>query len=169
MTRRILCLLACATLLIASCSPTAQQPTTENTTPPSDAPSSESNANGEVQWIDPNKIQPGPIQRDKLTDEQMARIESLQETFFEVDGQSVEQWADNFKRDFNPDRELAIWERMAKAYNAYCSQHDLEIDAKKEVYKVVLLRSMASQEDVLQRLELKIISQDDAVEIMNGF
>jgi hypothetical protein len=169
MAIRILCLLAIASLLVASCSPNAAQPTDDDGAASADEESSESIAEGEIQWIDLNKVEPGPIRRDKLTDEQMARIESLQKTFLEVNGQTVEQWADNFKRDLNPDRELAIWERMAKAYTAYCSRRDLDLDAKKEVFKVVLLRSMASQEDVLQRLDLKIISRDDAIEIMKGF
>jgi len=45
----------------------------------------------------------------------------------------------------------------------------LTLVVKNEVYRGVLLRSMASQEDVLQRLELKLLSNDDAVEIMNGY
>ncbi len=161
-TYRILCLLTCTVLMFVSCSPTAEQPTAKEKT-------AKANLNDKVEWIDPDKIQPGPIQHDKLSDEQITRIESLHKTFFEVDGQSIDKWTDDFKRDLNPDSELAIWERMAKAYNGYCSQRDLKLDAKKEVYKVILLRSMASQEDVLQRLELKILSKDDAIEIMKDF
>lgn len=37
----------------------------------------------------------------------MQRIASLQKIFVEIDGQTVDQWADNFKRDLNPDSELA--------------------------------------------------------------
>src|SRR5262245_32394266 len=75
---------------------------------------------GRVEWVDPKTIQPGPIRRDALSDEQMARIRALQAVFVEVDGQTDEQWADNFKRDADPDKELRVWERMAKAYRAYC-------------------------------------------------
>ena len=64
------------------------------------------NPNGKVEWIDPSKIQSGPIQRDSLTDEQISRIKKLQQTFVEVDGQSLEKWIDNFKRDLDPDREI---------------------------------------------------------------
>ena len=122
-----------------------------------------------VQWIDPNTIQPGPIRRDSLTPEQMERVRKLQSVFVEVDGQSVEQWVDGFKRDLNPDSELDIWETMAKAYTAYCSKRTLSPEAKKEVYKVVLLRSMASERDVLDRLQLKVLTKDEAVAVMRGF
>ena len=133
--------------------------------PPSSAPT----AQPEVQWVDPSTIQPGPIRRDSLTAEHMERVRKLQAVFVEVDGQSVEQWVDNFKRDVNPDRELDIWETMAKAYTAYCSKRTLSPEAKKEVYKVVLLRSMASEKDVLERLELKVLTKDEAVAVMRAF
>jgi len=83
--------------------------------------------------------------------------------------EAVEQWVDNFKRDLNPDRELDIWEAIAKAYTAYCSKRTLSPEAKREVYKVVLLRSMAPESDVLERLELKVLTKDDAVAVMQGF
>ena len=151
-------------LLLTSCSQTEAP-----TVPISADDAATETENGDVQWIDPNEIQPGPVQRDSLTDSQMERVRALQKVFVEVDGQSVDQWVDNFKRDLNPDRELAIWEKMCSAYSAYCDDRDLNIDAKKEVYKVVLLRSMTSEADVLQRLKLSVLSQGDAKEIMKGY
>lgn len=127
------------------------------------------NSGGEVVWIDPKTIQPGPIQRDALSDEQMARIRILQATFAEVDGQPVEKWVDNFKRDLDPDKELRVWERMAKAYRSYCDGRKLSLEAKKDVYRVVLLRSMASEHDVLERAKLKELSRDDAIAVMKGY
>ena len=129
----------------------------------------ENTQNGEVQWVDPNEIRQGPIRRDSLTEEQMERIKALQKTFAEVDGQTVDEWVDSFKRDLNPNSELAIWERMAKAYQSYCEAHDLSLDAKKDAYKVLLLRSMASPEEVLERVELTTLSKSDAKNVMSGF
>lgn len=127
------------------------------------------NTEGRVQWIDPKTIQPGPIRRDTLSDEQMARIRALQEVFVELDGQTVQQWVDSFKRDVDPDRELQIWERMAKAYRAYCDGKQLSVAAKNDVYGVVLLRSMASEKEVLERVNLTELSRDDAITVMRGF
>lgn len=157
-------LLAALPVLLTSCSqieaPTAPTSADDGTRP---------TETGDVQWIDPNEIQPGPMQRDSLSDSQMERVRTLQKVFVEVDGKSVDEWVDNFKRDLDPERELAIWEKMSSAYSAYCDDRDLSVEAKKEVYKVVLLRSMASEADVLQRLELSVLSQDDAKEIMMGY
>lgn len=124
---------------------------------------------GRVEWVDPKTIQPGPIRREALSDEQMAQIRTLQATFAEVDGQSVEQWVDNFKRDVDPDKELRVWERMANAYRAYCDGRKLSPEAKKDVYRVVLLRSMASEQDVLERVKLKELSREEAIAVMKGY
>ena len=160
--RRVNAFVVLACLIAIGCE-RRQESSTSN--PPSPAPTSQP----QVQWVDPNTLHPGPIRRDALTPEQMERIRKLQAVFVEVDGQSVEQWVDNFKRDLNPDRELDIWETMANAYNAYCSRRTLSPEAKKEVFKVVLLRSMAPEKDVLERLDLEVLTKDEAVAVMRGF
>jgi hypothetical protein len=124
---------------------------------------------GKVKWVDPKTIQAGPIRHEKLTDEQMERIRSLQATFAEVDSQSIDKWVDNFKRDQDPDRELQIWERMAKAYRAYCDKRELSVEVKKDVFGVVLMRSMASEQDVLEKAKLSKLSKEEAKEVMRGF
>jgi hypothetical protein len=136
---------------------------------PQGQPAAKPNNRERVTWVDPKTIQPGPIRRDALSDEQMARIRALQAVFVEVDGQTVEKWVDNFKRDADPDKELRVWERMAKAYRTYCEGKKLSVAAKKDVYRVVLLRSMASEQDVLERVNLNELSRDDAIAVMKGF
>lgn len=122
-----------------------------------------------MEWIDPNTIQPGPIRHDTLSDEQMARILALQAVFVELDRYSVEQWVDDFKRDADPDKELRVWERMAKAYRSYCDGKQLSAVTKNDVYRVVLLRSMASEQEVLERVKLDELSRDDMIAVMKGF
>lgn len=114
-------------------------------------------------------IRRGPIRHESLTAEQVARISTLQKTFAEVDGSPLETWIDNFKRDVNPDHELAVWERIAKAYRSYCSGRELSIEAKKEIQHIALLRSMLSEDEVLKRLELRELSKADALEVMRDF
>ncbi|MDB2686737.1 hypothetical protein N9Y42_05955 [Mariniblastus sp.] len=161
----ILICLVLSALLLTSCSdPTTEAPVESGAVAVEDIQS------GEIKWIDPNKLQQGPIQRDSLTAEQMDRIAALRKVFVEIDGQTIDQWTDNFKRDLNPDSELAIWERIANAYSSYCDKHEkLTLETKKEVYKVALLRSMTSADEVIARLKLASLTEQDAREIMAGF
>jgi hypothetical protein len=110
-------------------------------------------ADGRAEWVDPNTIRPGPIRRDSLTDERVARIRASQATFADVDGQTVGQRVDDFERGADPDGELRVWERMAKAYRVYREGRNLSHAAKTDVYRVVLLRSTAPEQKVLERVK----------------
>ena len=156
-------------LTLAVLTQTACSNSTLDAPPDSGAVVVEDIQSGQTQWVDPNELQQGPIQRETLTAEQLQRIAAIRETFVEIDDQTIEQWVDNFKRDLNPDSELAIWERMAKAYSRYCDHRQLDLETKKEVYKVVLLRSMASPNDVIAKLELTRLSEQNARDVMAEF
>ena len=44
---------------------------------PPPQPAAKPDDGGRVEWVDPEAIQPGPIRRDALSDEQMARIATM--------------------------------------------------------------------------------------------
>lgn len=122
-----------------------------------------------VEEVELDSIEPGSGRHESLAPEQVARIATVHKTFAEVESSSLETWIDSFKRDGNPDHEIAIWERVANAYRSYCSGRELSIEAKQEVYKIALLRSMMSEDEILKRLELRELSKDNAVEVMRNF
>ena len=124
---------------------------------------------GRVETIAVDKIQRGPIRQAQLTDEQMTRLRKVHATFAEVDGQTLAQWEDDFKRDADPDKNLGIWEDMEVATLAYCKNKTDDLPTKKEVFKVVLLRSMAPTRDVLRQAKLNILTQAQAMEIMGEY
>ena len=119
-----------------------------------------------TKWIDPSKLEPGPIQYATLTDNQMQRVKFLQTAFKDVDSSPLEKWAEDFRRDTNPDPELKIWESMATAFTGFIANKELSLEAKKEVYQVVLLRSGASDEEVLKHWKIKILTEEDVKKIL---
>ena len=123
----------------------------------------------QIQMVNAADLKPNEIQHEQLTAEQLRRIKNLHETFAEVDSSSLEKWIDNFKRDANPDSEIAIWERVAKAYTNYCSGRQLTPEAKDDVFQTLLLRSMTSDEEAVKTLKLKVLSADEARKIMKGY
>jgi hypothetical protein len=122
-----------------------------------------------VERVDTATLKPGPIQHEELSAEQLRRIEHLHELLAEVDPSSLETWTDNFKRDMHPDKEIAVWERIAKAYTNYTSQRKLSLDAKKDVLQTLLVASMSSDDEGIKSLKLKVISQDEARLILKTF
>lgn len=127
------------------------------------------NTNGDTEWVDPNTIQQGPIIRDGLTPIQIEKIKYLYNTFKEVDPISQEKWIEDFKRDQNPDREIEIWMMMADTYNTYLQKSEFDIEVKKEVYKIILMRSAAPEDEVLKHLNLVHLSKKAAKEIMQTY
>lgn len=123
---------------------------------------------GSVRWVDPGELRLSPIRRERLDDEKMARLEAIHETFAEVDRMTLEERLDGFLRDMNPDKELDVWEMMAWHYERFVESRPLSPEAKQEAYKVVLMRSMASEEDVLERVPLSALSREEAIDLMRG-
>ena len=122
-----------------------------------------------TQMVNAADLKPNEIQHEQLSEEQLRRIKKLHETFAEVDRSSLEKWIDNFKRDANPDSEIAIWERVANAYRNYCSQRQLTLEAKGDVFQALVLRSMTSDEEAVKTLKLKVLSSDEARTIMREY
>jgi hypothetical protein len=67
----------------------------------------------------------------------------------------------------NPDKEIGIWEQIAKTYQIYCSKNNLSKEAKEDVFGIVLLRSMGADEDqVLKSVKLKKLTEKQAKEVI---
>jgi len=127
------------------------------------------NQRPQTQMVNAADLKPNEVQHEQLSEGQLRRIKKLHETFAEVDSSSLEKWVDNFKRDANPDSEIAIWERVANAYTDYCSRIPLTQEAKGDVFQVLVLRSMTSDEDTVKTLKLKVLSADEARKIMGEY
>lgn len=114
-------------------------------------------------------LQPEQIKHQGLSPKQMERIYKLRGVLAEVERSPVEKWIDNFKRDANPDNELAVWERIADSYMRFCARKPLSMEAKKDVFQLLLLRSMASEREVLNHIKLKTLTIDEAKETLKEF
>ena len=123
----------------------------------------------EPRTIDPNKIKLNEVVHDALTSEQINKITKIHSTFAEVDTSSLENVITDFKRDLNPDSEIDIWLQMADAYESNIKGKNRTLEQKKEIYKLILSRSMMSSEEVLKNLELKEISQPEAKEVLSHY
>lgn len=117
-----------------------------------------------------NDIQVGPIRHESLSPALIERIKKVHGELYEVEGIPLDKSIENFKRDMNPEPNLVIWEQMGKAYTAYIAIHNsLSLREKKEVYRIILLRSMISTDEVLKRLELKYLSVEDSKKVMEHY
>ena len=129
----------------------------------------ETAAGDQVEMVPVDQLEREPLRHEKLTEEQMARLRVLQQTLDEVFPSPIEDWVDSFKRELDPERELRIWEAIAKAYESYCSTRELSLAQKKEIYEIILIRSMLSEEETLRQVDLNYLSVEDAKQVMRGY
>lgn len=121
-----------------------------------------------VQMINPKDIQVGPTRHDSLTAGQLARVTRIQATFAEVYSVSLAQTIENFRRDADPDRELAVWETMATAYEQYLRRQPRALGQpqKKEVFALLLSRSMMPAADAIANARLVHLSPAEARQVL---
>src|ERR1700741_5521420 len=116
--------------------------------------------------MDPNDISFAPYQHGDLPPEMLTRIRATTDTFQSIDGITYEKAVDLYKRDLNPEENLALWEEMVRAYKSFCRTRCNNPEERMDVYRTLLLRSMFSEEEALARSQLKILSQHEAKEVM---
>lgn len=127
-------------------------------------------AEDNVQTIDPKNIQLGEVVHDSLSKEQIHKIEKIQSTFAEVYPVSLQQTITNFKRDQNPDSEIEIWLEMANTYKKYLnSENKLDLKTKKEVFKLILSRSMMPEEEAIKNAKLEILTKEKAKKVLSYY
>src|SRR5215204_4459264 len=110
------------------------------------------------------------IVHDALSDKQLKKIERIHRVFSEVNSSSLEETINNFKREQNPDSEIVIWLKMADAYERFTvNKHIEEHDKKEEAYQLVLLRSMMTEEKVIDSIDVTYLTQGEVKEVLSYY
>jgi hypothetical protein len=125
----------------------------------------------EVKTMNPKDIRPNEIVHDSLSPDQVAKITRIQATFADVFPVSLDETITNFKRDLNPDNEIAIWLKMTDAYEKYITsrQTQLDLNKKKEVFKLILSRSMMAEDEAIENAKLELLTEKDAKEVLSFY
>jgi type III secretory pathway component EscV len=124
-----------------------------------------------IQTINPKDIRISKVVHDSLTVEQIDKIKKIHSTFAELSPVSLEETIINFKRDQDPDSEIAIWLQMVRAYEKYISNLEgkLDLNTKKEVYSLILLRSMMSEKEAIASSKLVFLTEKEAKEVLSYY
>ncbi len=114
-------------------------------------------------------LRPGPIRHRNLPIIFIERIKNFKKILSDVDTTTIDDTIDSFKRDFNPGREIEIWEAIAEVYDDFVNKnHIKELEKKKEVYSILLKASLGKlKEDDYN--ELNYLKIDDANKIESSY
>lgn len=117
-----------------------------------------------------DQLKRGPIRHPELSLLLLARIRSLRSKLEEVHPLSMEEWLDGFQRDAHPDTEVAWWERVARCYEEYSGQQELNPQQRQAAFKLIFGLAMGSTaEDVEADLDqLPANALDEIASIMRS-
>jgi hypothetical protein len=87
-------------------------------------------------------LTPGPIRHATLPAALIERIKAYKKILGDTDPGSLDAVIDNFKRDLNPDKEVAVWERIAHVFQNFTTGHDItDGGRRREVLRALLILS----------------------------
>jgi len=80
----------------------------------------------------------GPKRRDKLPERDILRLSVLHGCFVEIMNDTLEEWVDSFCHDFNYEREIKVWERMAACYLRCLANRRYSVEIKRIIFEILL-------------------------------
>lgn len=90
-----------------------------------------------------SELKAGPIRQEILPEGFIERVIKYKEILKGVENMSLEETVSNFQRDWNPERELLIWENIAYIYKSKVGNNtELTITEKRKVLSEILISTM---------------------------
>lgn len=114
----------------------------------------------------PPGLKPSPAGTSTLTPDHIARITRIQARMAEVDPTPLPKLLEDFSRDAHPEREIAIWEAIADAYERFAPGRSIE--AKREAFGLLLVRSASPEADVVKQPR-KVLTEVEVTELLRGY
>jgi hypothetical protein len=93
-------------------------------------------------------------------------FERMSRVFADVSPDTPEKWEDYFRRDRNPEREMACWTEMANHYEYFTSGRNMTLDRKKEVHEVLLRCLSNGGKAVLRYMKPRYLSRREVKDIV---
>lgn len=92
----------------------------------------------EIRNVKLKDLRPGPIRHESLPDELLETIHAIYETIGPFLTMNLEQFELGFMRDMHPEREIAVWCRIANAWHSYHERFtDLKVQSVEDEREII--------------------------------
>ncbi len=122
--------------------------------------------------IPDHSVKSSPLGTSNLSPEQIIRAHVISIIMNEFLPLESETWEESFTRDTNPEKEIEIWEHIAKVFMRIRTLDHVSDPYKKQVLGILLVRSTTTSRNVLKRrtkADRKILNNKAAKEILNAY
>ena len=120
-------------------------------------------------WINANQVKPAPLRHPPFGPDLRGKIREIRRRLKEVRPMSMKQWEDGFRHDTTPEREIAIWLKIADIYTGHARSRELTLEQKRELFNVILNCSTVSYDQVLNVVNLESLPIKIAQEAMKSW
>jgi len=119
-------------------------------------------------WVLPDQLQQRPIQHPLFDEDIRDYIRQIQGAFAEHRDLTLDEWEDGFRRDANPEREIALWSHAADVYVQFTSDEESH-DRRVDVYRCIVACMTASPDSVWNVLEPQVLDRTEAQRVVDSF
>lgn len=122
----------------------------------------------QIVWADLEQLKLSPIRHPPFDEKIMRAIEEIEETFREVHPLSVVEWANGFRRDLEPIKEIVIWLYAGKVYTFFAEKEPSK-GRRKEIFEVIVNCMNTSYESIRHVLPSLSMTVEEVQKIIDKF
>jgi hypothetical protein len=119
-------------------------------------------------WVLPDQLQQGPIQHPPFDDDIRDYVRQIRTAFAEHRDLTLDEWEEGFRRDANPEREIAIWSHAADVYVQFTA-NERSHDRRRDVYRCIVACMTTSPDSVWSVLEPQALDRAEAKSVVDRF
>lgn len=116
----------------------------------------------------PEQLREGPLRHPPFDEEIRTYIRDIQAAFSEHRDLTVDEWEDGFRRDANPEREIAMFSYAADVYRIFTQNENGEAK-RAEIYKLLIACMTTAPASVWRVVKLQALDRERAEQIVRRF
>jgi hypothetical protein len=120
----------------------------------------------EVVWVLAEDLKMGELQHPPVDEETRNWIRHIHEAFVEHRPLSLDEWEDGFRRDANPEKEIAMWCHAADVYTAFAGTESSQ-KRRKDYYRIIVACLTCSADSIWNVLQLEDLSRQEAGKVID--
>jgi hypothetical protein len=118
-------------------------------------------------WISADEISlAGKVKHPPFNEEKRQKLRQMKAALDEVYPKTIEELEEAFRKDSDPDQEIAIWLHIASVYQQSTAGKKLTLPQRKECLMLILACSRSPREHVFEIFQPKAITRQEAERVV---
>jgi hypothetical protein len=119
---------------------------------------------GEV-WVAASALKPSPIRHPPFPEEVRDLLRELAETFHDVYPRSVDEWEEGFRRDADPNEEIAFWLHLSQRFRQL-TLGDQSPEERSDLFRLLLTALSNGKDAVRFTFQAKTLSRERIEQVL---